>query len=45
MPDLEQTLIDFSLGLLSREDSEAVESLVAKDKQVAELFSGVQESF
>ena len=45
MSNLEQTLIDYSLGLLSPKDSEDIESLIAKDKQVAELFSGVQESF
>jgi hypothetical protein len=44
MPDLEQSLIDYSLGLLKRKDSEEVETLIAKDKQVAKQFSVVQDS-
>jgi len=44
MSNLEQTLIDYSLGLLSPKDSENIESLIADDKKVAVLFSGVQES-
>ncbi len=44
MPDLEQILIDYSLGLLSQEDSEQIESLINKDKKVSDLFAGVQDS-
>ncbi|MBT5717103.1 MAG: hypothetical protein HOI70_09330 [Opitutae bacterium] len=45
MLELEQKLIDYSLGILSSKESREVESLIAKDKQVAKLFSGVQDSF
>ncbi|MBU61366.1 MAG: hypothetical protein CMI26_02545 [Opitutae bacterium] len=44
MLDLEQSLIDYSLGLLTRKDSEKIESLIAKDHQVAKQFSIVQDS-
>ena len=44
MSNLEQILIDYSLGLLSPKDSKDIESLIADDKKVEVLFSGVQES-
>ena len=44
MPNLEQALIDYALGLLSKKDSDEIESKIASDKGVATLYSEVQES-
>ena len=44
MSDLEQKLIDYSLGLLSPKKSKEVESLLADDKKAAVLYSGIQET-
>tara|TARA_Y100000588_G_scaffold7697_2_gene8922 strand:+ start:1193 stop:2431 length:1239 start_codon:yes stop_codon:yes gene_type:complete len=44
MPNLEQKLIDYALGLLSKEDSVGIQTLITNDDQAAKLYTEVQES-
>ena len=44
MPNLEQKLIDYALGLLSKADSVGIQTLITNDDQAAKLYTEVQES-